>query len=111
MGNVKAPAPLLPSFEEAGQVCRIGVRVAGVVGWQGDICAAERQVRVLTQTGGDFAGPSGGDVLLGGKKCWILGACLGDGLLQGQGQGGCLRLQVRARAEQDHEKSQRHPRD
>ena len=84
MGKVKPPAALLPSFEEAGDVGRIGIRVAGIVGRQRHIGAAQGQVWILTQTGRDFAGFGGDHVLLPGKKGGVLCAGLGDGLLQGQ---------------------------
>jgi len=96
MSNVETPTPLLPSFKEAGEVCGIGVRVAGVVGRQRYIGAAQREVRILTQTGGNFAGPGGGDMLLAGKKSGILGPCQGNGLLQGQRDPRRLRRQERA---------------
>jgi len=48
MSKVKPPAPLLPSLEEAREVGRIGIRVAGVVSRQGHVGAGGfRQVCVV----------------------------------------------------------------
>ena len=62
--------------------------------------AAQRQARILTQTGCDFTGFGGNNVLLPGEQIGGLCARERDGLLQGQRHPGGLRGAERGRKQQ-----------